>query len=84
MIITGAARGIGALTARKLHERGASVALLGLEPELLAQVAADCGDAPWVECDVADRERSTPPSRTASGGSAASTSRSPTPASARR
>ena len=56
MIITGAARGIGAMTARKLHERGAQVALLGLEPDLLAQVAAECGDAPWVECNVADRE----------------------------
>ena len=55
-VITGAARGIGALTARRLHERGARVALLGLEPELLEQVAAECGGAPWFECDVADRE----------------------------
>jgi NAD(P)-dependent dehydrogenase (short-subunit alcohol dehydrogenase family) len=55
VLITGAARGIGALTARRLHQRGARVALLGLEPELLADVAADCGDAPWFECDVADR-----------------------------
>lgn len=55
ILITGAARGIGALTARRLHERGARVALLGLEPEGLAAVAADCGDAPWFECDVADR-----------------------------
>lgn len=55
VVITGAARGIGALTARKLHGRGARVALLGLEPDLLAGVAADCGDAPWIECDVADR-----------------------------
>jgi NAD(P)-dependent dehydrogenase (short-subunit alcohol dehydrogenase family) len=57
VIITGAARGIGALTARRLHERGARVALLGLEPDLLADVAAACGDAPWWECDVADRDR---------------------------
>ena len=57
VLITGAARGIGALTARRLHERGARVALLGLEPELLEQVAADCGGAPWFECDVADREQ---------------------------
>ncbi len=55
VIITGAARGIGALTARKLHERGARVALLGLEAERLADVAAACGDAPWFECDVSDR-----------------------------
>ena len=56
VLITGAARGIGALTARKLHERGARVALLGLEPELLAQTAARCGDAPYYECNVADRD----------------------------
>jgi NAD(P)-dependent dehydrogenase (short-subunit alcohol dehydrogenase family) len=55
VVITGAARGIGALTARRLHERGARVALLGLEPELLEAIAAECGDAPWFECDVADR-----------------------------
>lgn len=55
VLITGAARGIGALTARRLHERGARVALLGLEPERLAEVAAGCGDAPWFVCDVADR-----------------------------
>jgi NAD(P)-dependent dehydrogenase (short-subunit alcohol dehydrogenase family) len=30
VVITGAARGIGALTARRLHDRGARVALLGL------------------------------------------------------
>jgi NAD(P)-dependent dehydrogenase (short-subunit alcohol dehydrogenase family) len=56
VLITGAARGIGALTARRLHERGARVALLGLEPELLEEVAASCGGAPWFECDVADRD----------------------------
>lgn len=55
VIITGAARGIGALTAQRLHARGARVALLGLEPELLAAVAERCGGAPWRECDVADR-----------------------------
>ena len=55
VFITGAARGIGAETARRLHARGARVALAGLEPELLAQVAAECGDAPWFECDVTDR-----------------------------
>ena len=55
VFITGAARGIGAETARRLHARGARVALAGLEPELLAQVAAECGDAPWFECDVTAR-----------------------------
>jgi NAD(P)-dependent dehydrogenase (short-subunit alcohol dehydrogenase family) len=57
VLITGAARGLGALLARRLHERGARVALLGLEPELLQQVAAGCGDAPWFECDVANRDQ---------------------------
>jgi NAD(P)-dependent dehydrogenase (short-subunit alcohol dehydrogenase family) len=57
VLITGAARGIGALLARRLTERGARVALLGLEPELLIATAADCGGAPWFECDVADRPR---------------------------
>jgi NAD(P)-dependent dehydrogenase (short-subunit alcohol dehydrogenase family) len=57
VLITGAARGIGALTARRLHERGARVALLGLEPELLREVALACGGAPWYECDVADRDQ---------------------------
>jgi NAD(P)-dependent dehydrogenase (short-subunit alcohol dehydrogenase family) len=57
VLITGAARGIGALTAQRLHARGARVALLGLEPELLESVAAQCGGAPWFECDVADRAR---------------------------
>src|SRR5690606_20105840 len=39
----------------RLAARGAQVALLGLEPELLAEVAAECGGAPWRYCDVADR-----------------------------
>jgi NAD(P)-dependent dehydrogenase (short-subunit alcohol dehydrogenase family) len=54
VLITGAARGIGAATARRLHELGARVALAGIERELLGQVAADC-DAPAIECDVRDR-----------------------------
>lgn len=54
VLITGAARGIGAALARRLHERGARVALVGLEPDLLAEVAAECGNAPWAEADVAD------------------------------
>jgi NAD(P)-dependent dehydrogenase (short-subunit alcohol dehydrogenase family) len=57
VLITGGARGIGALTAQRLHSRGARVALLGLEPERLQTVAAECGDAPWFECDVSDREQ---------------------------
>jgi AhpD family alkylhydroperoxidase len=57
VLITGAARGIGAATARRLHQRGARVALAGIEPELLTQVAADCGGAPEIVCDVRDREQ---------------------------
>ncbi len=56
VLITGAARGIGALTARRLHQRGARLALLGIEPELLEAVAAEC-DAAWHVCDVSDREQ---------------------------
>ncbi|MFF3221343.1 SDR family NAD(P)-dependent oxidoreductase [Nocardia suismassiliense] len=54
VLITGAARGIGAALARQLHEAGAKVALLGLEEELLGEVARECGDAPWRYCDVGD------------------------------
>jgi NAD(P)-dependent dehydrogenase (short-subunit alcohol dehydrogenase family) len=57
ILITGAARGIGAATARRLHERGARVALAGIEPDLLAEVAVDCGGAPAIECDVRDRRQ---------------------------
>jgi NAD(P)-dependent dehydrogenase (short-subunit alcohol dehydrogenase family) len=55
VLITGAARGIGAALARRLHERGARVALAGIEAELLESVARDCGDAVWRHCDVTDR-----------------------------
>jgi NAD(P)-dependent dehydrogenase (short-subunit alcohol dehydrogenase family) len=55
VLITGAARGIGAALAQRLHERGAVVALAGLEPDLLAEVAASCGEAPWARCDVTQR-----------------------------
>jgi len=56
VLITGPARGIGSALARRLHHRGALVALAGLEPKLLSDVASDCGEAPWLECNVADRE----------------------------
>ncbi|MGA8720377.1 MAG: SDR family NAD(P)-dependent oxidoreductase, partial [Solirubrobacteraceae bacterium] len=57
VLITGAARGIGAATARRLHERGARVVLAGIEPDALARTAAQCGDALAVVCDVRDREQ---------------------------
>lgn len=56
VLITGAARGIGAALAERLHERGAHLALVGLEADLLSEVAARC-DAPWWSCDVTDRAR---------------------------
>ncbi|MET9594562.1 SDR family oxidoreductase [Streptomyces sp. NPDC006516] len=40
VVVTGAARGVGAAVAGRLAERGARVALLGLEEEVLAEVAA--------------------------------------------
>lgn len=55
VLITGAARGIGAALARRLHHRGARVAVAGLEPQQLASVASECGHAPWRELDVTDR-----------------------------
>lgn len=56
VLITGAARGLGAALAQRLASRGARVAVAGLEPELLEQVAGGCG-GPWWPCDVADRAR---------------------------
>jgi NAD(P)-dependent dehydrogenase (short-subunit alcohol dehydrogenase family) len=53
VLITGAARGIGAETARRLASRGHRLALLGLEPELLEEVAAGHH---WQEADVTDRD----------------------------
>src|ERR671923_1719172 len=57
VLITGGARGLGAETARRVAARGANVALVGLEPEELQRVAAQCGtNAAWFECDVTDTE----------------------------
>ena len=57
VLITGAARGIGAATAKRLHARGARVVLAGIEPDVLARTAAECGDALAVVCDVRDRDQ---------------------------
>src|SRR3954451_13816914 len=57
VLITGAARGIGAELARKAVARGARGALVGLEPERLAEVADALGpEHLWVEADVTDSE----------------------------
>jgi NAD(P)-dependent dehydrogenase (short-subunit alcohol dehydrogenase family) len=55
VLITGAARGIGAESARRLSAQGARLALVGLEPERLAEVAEACGpDSAWFEADVTE------------------------------
>jgi NAD(P)-dependent dehydrogenase (short-subunit alcohol dehydrogenase family) len=54
VVVTGAARGLGAELARQLTARGARLALLGLERGELDAVSAQCaGSAVW-EVDVTD------------------------------
>lgn len=53
VLVTGAARGIGAQTARLLAARGARLALVGLEPDLLRHLCEELGEAHrWYEADV--------------------------------
>ena len=54
VLITGAAHGIGAETARRLAARGARVSLVGLGD--LDGVAADCPGSVTFEADVTDRD----------------------------
>jgi NAD(P)-dependent dehydrogenase (short-subunit alcohol dehydrogenase family) len=54
VVITGAARGVGAELARQLTAQGATVALLGLEPEELQKVSAELHGSAWWEVDVTD------------------------------
>ncbi|MFJ6408889.1 SDR family oxidoreductase [Streptomyces hydrogenans] len=54
-VVTGGARGVGELLARKLSARGARIALVGLEPELLKEVTGRLHtEADWWEADVTD------------------------------
>jgi NAD(P)-dependent dehydrogenase (short-subunit alcohol dehydrogenase family) len=56
VVVTGAARGVGALLARKLAARGARLALVGLEPDELKNVTASLGgDAACWTADITDR-----------------------------
>lgn len=56
VLITGAARGIGAETARLAAARGARLALVGLEPQRLAALAVELGDGHvWFPADVTDQ-----------------------------
>ncbi|MDT3395115.1 SDR family oxidoreductase [Streptomyces sp. B1866] len=55
VVVTGAARGIGAALARALSVRGARIALVGLEPDELKRVAAGLpGEAAHWHADVTD------------------------------
>ena len=56
-VVTGAARGVGELLARKLSARGAKVALVGLEPDALKQLSERLhGDSDHWYADVTDDE----------------------------
>lgn len=57
VLITGAARGIGAETARVAAARGARTALVGLEPKRLRALADELGPGhAWFEADVTDQQ----------------------------
>jgi NAD(P)-dependent dehydrogenase (short-subunit alcohol dehydrogenase family) len=58
VFITGAARGIGAESARRLAASGANVALVGLEPDELERLANQIGHdrALALQCDITDRD----------------------------
>ena len=56
VFITGAAHGIGAATARRLHSEGATVVIADHDQQAAEQVAGDLGGrAVAVPCDVTDR-----------------------------
>jgi NAD(P)-dependent dehydrogenase (short-subunit alcohol dehydrogenase family) len=82
-IVTGASRGIGALTARAFAAAGAAVALAARDEQALASVAEEIvgagGRALIVATDVSDRPRSSGSSRERPTRTAVSTSPSITP-----
>lgn len=63
VIVTGGGSGIGRATAHELASLGATVALVGRDPDKLAHVAAeileDGGSAYGLPCDIRDEERVT-------------------------
>jgi NAD(P)-dependent dehydrogenase (short-subunit alcohol dehydrogenase family) len=58
-VITGAANGIGAATARRLHEEGAKVVLLDVDAANGSALAEQLGDgrALFIGCDVVSEEQ---------------------------
>ena len=56
VVVTGAARGVGAGVARAMSRRGARVALLGLEPTELEALAAELPGSAAFPVDVTDPE----------------------------
>ncbi|MFE9365595.1 SDR family oxidoreductase [Streptomyces sp. NPDC006978] len=57
VVVTGAARGVGELLARKLSARGATLALVGLEPEELKKVSERLhSESDHWHADVTDHE----------------------------
>lgn len=56
VLITGPARGLGELTARRLGAQGAKLALVGLEGERLQALSDELGGHFWREVDVSDRD----------------------------
>jgi NAD(P)-dependent dehydrogenase (short-subunit alcohol dehydrogenase family) len=59
VLVTGAARGIGAAVAQQAAQQGARVALVGLEPALLASVHSGLPGGPhvWYQADVTSSEQ---------------------------